>query len=449
MTQLPLPFTLPTTGMPDISSALSSVKLPGTDLSAAQSAITNGLASAQAALPSPATLLAQFTPGGGTLPNISGQVTTALAALDKAPIAIPNLDIIKTQITGTITSFQANIGTYSAAVKAKIEEAAKTATEAGAALPNPNTIASDSIAKLMAPLTEGVTAVQAAVTKVMTNLKAAAVPQLGGLGEPLAQGLNAAATLQNGLSSQMAKVASEVQAITAPLKAQLLAAASSGPLAQLPAMRTMFTSLGVPMNISATGTPTANAFTLHKSANSAVETPPVLPPDPIKPYAVALGSDNTVVQTPNPVASQVLDAEIAKLKSNLDAAIDDYLKLIKSGLTHSTATTATTQAAYDSYMNSLLTPQQIEAKTKASAILRTKPDQSTLTDSEKVIVNSAQDSLGSNSKYEAVRGAQENVHIYETAYKQAYAMWVAKGNKYDLPIGVRSLMSGTYVPLYG
>jgi hypothetical protein len=250
----------------------------------------------------------------------------------------------------------------------------------------------------------------------------------------------------------MSTVMSQIQAITAPLKAKAMAALSLHPMATVPSMASVLSGLGVPSNISASGAPTANAYTIHQYMNTSVTVPNRLPPDPIKPVGVPSPSENAIPNTGTSTLAKITNAQIAALKADDVNAVNAYFASFNSPITYATMSQYNQdqfQSYYETWLNDLIaktySSEQVQVRTLAKQILATTPNAADRTPDQQAVIAQAKANLkalkANSPEYQAYDAASFKRYQFNTWYEQAYSCWLAGGSSLSLSADVQAQLS--------
>ena len=395
-------------------------EIPGTALTAVQQMANQANAAAEAAAPSMSTVVDGLKPGGASLPS----VTEMLAPLQAAPVPIPGLDAVKK----TLETAQANIGLYLSVAQAHITETIKSAVRDGASqIPDPNALAGEVMPNLFAPLLQAQSFISGIVSNSLPSIAAAlAAGGPNAMANAQAAAANVGSSLTSGINGLTNQAKGQISSIVAPLKAQTTALMTTGPLASLPSVSSVVSSVGVVQ---------PDAYRTFRKLNTAIQIPQplttVADPSPVRTGNIS--EQNTSVQ-PTTADQRIPDDDIRTLKGVVLSCWADVGAYVGAP---AGATPDEIIKYYEKFYEDLVGPEQASIRKKARSIEKTKPDQVDRTAEEKSIVQqyeTARAALDSNPKYQMLLSLRKLVLQATDYYDEAYAIWLKEGSKYSLQI---------------
>ena len=401
-------------------------EIPGTALTAVQQMANQANAAAEAAAPSMSTVVDGLKPGGASLPS----VTEMLAPLQAAPVPIPGLDAVKK----TLETAQANIGLYLSVAQAHITETIKSAVRDGTSqIPDPNALAGEVMPNLFAPLLQAQSFISGIVSNSLPSIAAAlAAGGPNAMANAQAAAANVGSSLTSGINGLTNQAKGQISSIVAPLKAQTTALMTTGPLASLPSVSSVVSSVGVVQ---------PDAYRTFRKLNTAIQIPQplttVADPSPVRTGNIS--EQNTSVQ-PTTADQRIPDDDIRKLKGVVLSCWEDIGTYVGAP---AGATPDEIFKYYDKFYEGLITPEQSNTRRQARAIEKTKPDSVDRTAEENAIVKQYEDtraSLNSNPKYQHILYLRKLVLQATSYYDEAYAVWLKEGSKYSLQIPLQKIM---------
>jgi hypothetical protein len=387
-------FSLPSLS-PATLTSISNVSIPGVNLSASAASADAAAGSALSALPSASSITSSLTPGGAGLPSI----TSLFGPLNASPVAIPGLDTIQS----TITSYQSNIGLHLSVMQAGIQNQVTTASQAGTAVPDPNTVASGMASNIFAPLTGIASVVSNAVSSGLSSI--ATQIGLGPAGNPSAAAASVGSSMTSSVSSLTSQSNSAISDIVAPLKAGAMANMLSGPMGQLPSVQSMMGSIGVTA---------PNSFAVARNLNSSMPVPDVMPKGPYD-HSNLKSSDPAGNQPPASVNSQVTQAMCDFCISNYKTQAAKTTAYYGGNATTNTA--EQNQALYDPWIDGLLGSEGASIRDKHIALVTGKPDSSTWTADEQALDDAYQTMWKSFSTTNTTYLAYQNDKLLKAQYR--------------------------------
>lgn len=398
-------------------------EIPGTALSAVQEMANKANAAAEAAAPSISSVVNGLKPGGASLPSI----TSMLAPLQAAPVPIPGL----AEVQKTLETAQANIGLYLNVIQAHVTETIKSAVRDGASqLPDPNTIASSVIPNLFAPLLQAQSFISGIVSNSLPSIAAAlAAGGPNAMANAQAAAASVGSSLTSGINGFANQAKGQISEIVAPLKAQTTALMTTGPIATLPSVSSVVSSVGI--------TP-PDPYRTFRKLTSPVSMPQPTTATAADPAATPRGAvDGAPRDEPATADKFIPDSDMHRLKTERVAAWDNVRSVLGAP---AGCSIETIQEYNNNYVNSLLTPAQQETRSKARAIESTKPANSDRTDEEKAIVAEYEDihqRLIFSGKLNTLLAAKKRVKDAMEWHDEAWPIWSKGGSKYSLTISLQ------------
>lgn len=401
-------------------------EIPGTALTAVQQMANQANAAAEAAAPSMSTVVDGLKPGGASLPS----VTEMLAPLQAAPVPIPGLDAVKK----TLETAQANIGLYLSVAQAHITETIKSAVRDGASqIPDPNALAGEVMPNLFAPLLQAQSFISGIVSNSLPSIAAAlAAGGPNAMANAQAAAANVGSSLTSGINGLTNQAKGQISSIVAPLKAQTTALMATGPLASLPSVSSVVSSVGVVQ---------PDAYRTFRKLNTAIQIPQplttVADPSPVRTGNIS--EQNTSVQ-PTTADQRIPDDDIRKLKGVVLSCWADIATEVGAP---AGSTPDVIMKHYNTYYENIAGPTMSETRRQSKSIESTKPNPGDRTSEENAIVaqyESDNKSLKASGKLDKILKLRELVLQATSYYDEAYAVWLKEGSKYSLQIPLQKIM---------
>lgn len=402
-------------------------EIPGTALSAVQEMANKANAAAEASTPSISSVVNGLKPGGASLPSI----TSMLAPLQAAPVPIPGL----AEVQKTLETAQANIGLYLNVVQAHVSETIKAAVRDGATqLPDPNTIASGVIPNLFAPLLQAQNFISGIVSNALPSVAAAlAAGGPNAMANAQAAAANVGSSLTSGINGFANQAKGQISEIVAPLKAQTTAMMTTGPLASLPSVSSVVSSVGVT---------TPDAYRTFRKLNTSVQMPAmpttVADPVPIVPRGNISESNNSAL--PTTADQRIPDDDMRKLKG---AVLSCWADIATEVGAPAGSTPDVIMKYYGTYYENIAGPTQSETRRQMKAIEATKPNPADRTTEENAIVAQYQadnKALKASGKLDRILYLRSLTLQATEYYDEAYSVWTKEGSKYSLQIPLQKIM---------
>ena len=286
---------------------------------------------------------------------------------------------------------------------------------------------------LFAPLLQAQSFISGIVSNSLPSIAAAlAAGGPNAMANAQAAAANVGSSLTSGINGLTNQAKGQISSIVAPLKAQTTALMTTGPLASLPSVSSVVSSVGVVQ---------PDAYRTFRKLNTAIQIPQplttVADPSPVRTGNIS--EQNTSVQ-PTTADQRIPDDDIRTLKGVVLSCWADIATEVGAP---AGSTPDVIMKYYNTYYENIAGPTMSETRRQAKSIESTKPNPGDRTSEENAIVaqyESDNKSLKASGKLDKILKLRELVLRSTSYYDEAYAVWLKEGSKYSLQIPLQKIM---------